>query len=447
LENEVPEIYHGLVEIRSISREPGQRSKVAVAALQAGVDPVGACVGIRGVRIQAIVRELNDEKIDVIEWNSDPAAYIAKALSPARVSGVYLNEMARGAKTATVVVPEDQLSLAIGRDGQNARLAAKLTSWRIDIKSLPEAATDALYKLQNVAEYSFLAQDEKDVMPQVEVILAKKAEGRAVTPEEYQVLAHFVDRVEKGLLRRRQAEFIEKEAKEKAAREAVPQAAFEKSLEELNLSERVQNLLAEAGFQNAGDLMLQMETDPDAILGLSGVGPRAMQEIESALAKLVAAEEEAQVPEEVEAPEVAEPAEAVAEQEPAAEMEVEAETQEGELVAEGELEGALEAPEAGEVAEAEAEIEADAPEAVEEELVEEEEEELPSTLDEIFALKPEVLDMVEPAEEEDEEEAGKHKKKKRKKKFVEMEYDPEKDVVVVKKKRKRGDQWDDEWEI
>jgi transcription termination/antitermination protein NusA len=87
LENEVPEIYHGLVEIRSISREPGQRSKVAVAALQAGVDPVGACVGIRGVRIQAIVRELNDEKIDVIEWNSDPAVYIAKALSPARSDG------------------------------------------------------------------------------------------------------------------------------------------------------------------------------------------------------------------------------------------------------------------------------------------------------------------------------------------------------------------------
>ncbi|MGW8249524.1 MAG: transcription termination factor NusA, partial [Anaerolineales bacterium] len=149
LENEVPEIYHGMVEIRSIAREPGQRSKVAVAALQPGVDPVGACVGIRGVRIQAIVRELNDEKIDVIEWNPDPAAYIAKALSPARVNGVYLNEHAKGTKTATVVVPEDQLSLAIGRDGQNARLAAKLTAWRIDIKSLPEAASDALYKLQN----------------------------------------------------------------------------------------------------------------------------------------------------------------------------------------------------------------------------------------------------------------------------------------------------------
>ncbi|MRR29579.1 transcription termination/antitermination protein NusA, partial [bacterium] len=150
LENEVPEIFHGIVEIRSIAREPGQRAKVAVSATQPGIDPVGACVGIRGVRIQAIVRELHEEKIDVIEWNSDPAAFIAKAISPARVSGVYLNEQkSGGGKTATVVVPEDQLSLAIGRDGQNARLAAKLTSWRIDIKSLPEAASDSLYKLQN----------------------------------------------------------------------------------------------------------------------------------------------------------------------------------------------------------------------------------------------------------------------------------------------------------
>uniref|UniRef100_UPI002ADDCEEC transcription termination factor NusA n=1 Tax=Bellilinea sp. TaxID=2838785 RepID=UPI002ADDCEEC len=129
LENEVPEIYHGVVEIRSIAREPGERAKVAVSATQSGIDPVGACVGIRGVRIQAIVRELHDEKIDVIEWNPDPAVFIAKAISPARVSGVYLNEQQSSGKTATVVVPEDQLSLAIGRDGQNARLAAKLTGW------------------------------------------------------------------------------------------------------------------------------------------------------------------------------------------------------------------------------------------------------------------------------------------------------------------------------
>src|SRR5690606_14306195 len=113
LENEVPEIYHGIVEIRSIAREPGQRAKAAVSATQQGIDPVGACVGQRGVRIQAIVRELHDEKIDVIEWSPDAAVYISKAISPARVSGVYLNPTIYEHKTATVVVPEDQLSLAI----------------------------------------------------------------------------------------------------------------------------------------------------------------------------------------------------------------------------------------------------------------------------------------------------------------------------------------------
>jgi transcription termination/antitermination protein NusA len=464
LENEVPEIYHGLVEIRSISREPGQRSKVAVAALQAGVDPVGACVGIRGVRIQAIVRELNDEKIDVIEWNADPSAYIAKALSPARVNGVYLNEHAKGAKTATVVVPEDQLSLAIGRDGQNARLAAKLTSWRIDIKSLPEAATDALYKLQNVSEYAFLIPIETDAMPQIEAVLAKKAEGRPVTPEEYQVLSQFVDRVERGLIRQRQVESKAKEERHKVARSIVPEAAFNVSLEELKLTDRVFNLLTEAGYQTAGDLKYQMVTDPDSILGLSGIGPRAMQEIEAALDALPALqpapEAEAEAPAEIVEglpegqPEVVElvapeTTEAVQPEAPVVEAQAEVESQ---LAAEPEAPvveaqaGALTAPE-GEA------VEAAAPE---EKAVEpatptaEVEEELPTSLDELFALKPEVFEMVEPAsdeDEEDEDESGKGKKKKKKKKFVEMEYDPDADAVIVKKKRKRGDSWDDNWNI
>jgi N utilization substance protein A len=464
LENEVPEIYHGLVEIRSISREPGQRSKVAVAALQAGVDPVGACVGIRGVRIQAIVRELNDEKIDVIEWNSDPAVYIAKALSPARVNGVYLNEHAKGAKTATVVVPEDQLSLAIGRDGQNARLAAKLTSWRIDIKSLPEAATDALYKLQNVPEYAFLIPAETDTMPQIEAILAKKGEGRPVTPEEYQILSQFVDRIERGLIRQRQAETKAKEERHKVARSIVPEAAFSVSLESLNLSERVFNLLTEAGYQTAGDLKYQMVTDPDAILGLSGIGPRAMQEIENTLAALPALqpapEPEAEagveivegvsevIPETEGVPEAGQtpvPEAAVLEEQ------AEAVTQPEETPAETVAE--VPAEQAG-IAE-EAVVEAAAPEeklaeAAEVHAEAEVEEEMPTSLDELFALKPEVLEMVEPMgdeDEEEEEETGKRKKKKKKKKFVEMEYDPDADAVIVKKKRKRGDDWDDNWNL
>ena len=131
-EQEVPEIYNGTVEIKAIAREAGARSKVAVAARQPGIDPVGSCVGMRGVRIQNIVNELGGEKIDVVEWSEDPARYVANALSPAQVAEVITNEEER---TATVIVPERQLSLAIGKEGQNARLAAKLTGWRIDIKS------------------------------------------------------------------------------------------------------------------------------------------------------------------------------------------------------------------------------------------------------------------------------------------------------------------------
>ncbi|MDQ3695743.1 MAG: transcription termination factor NusA [Chloroflexota bacterium] len=130
-EFEVPEIFSGAVEIMEVAREPGLRSKVAVAARQDKVDPVGACVGVRGVRIQNIVNELYGEKIDVIEWSPDTAQFIANALSPAKPSSVTLDEPN---KVATVIVPTDQMSLAIGKEGQNARLAFKLTGWRIDIK-------------------------------------------------------------------------------------------------------------------------------------------------------------------------------------------------------------------------------------------------------------------------------------------------------------------------
>ena len=130
-EIEVPEIFNEIVEIRSISREPGSRAKVAVFSTQEGVDAVGACVGLRGIRIQNVVNELLGEKIDVIEWNEDPIAYIKNALSPSSVEKVVINE---SDQTALVLVPEKQLSLAIGRDGQNARLSARLTGWKVDIQ-------------------------------------------------------------------------------------------------------------------------------------------------------------------------------------------------------------------------------------------------------------------------------------------------------------------------
>lgn len=137
-ELEVPEIYDGIVEIKSVAREPGMRSKVAVSSREPGLDPVGACVGPKGSRVRMVVAELRGERIDVVPWSDDPATFVGNALSPAKVARVLIDE---DAHTATVIVPDDQLSLAIGKEGQNARLAAKLTGWRIDIKSQVQAAS------------------------------------------------------------------------------------------------------------------------------------------------------------------------------------------------------------------------------------------------------------------------------------------------------------------
>ena len=450
LENEVPEIYHGLVEIRSIAREPGQRSKVAVAGLQPAVDPVGACVGIRGVRIQAIVRELNDEKIDVIEYDSDPAAYIAKALSPARVTGVYLNDHAKGTKTATVVVMEDQLSLAIGRDGQNARLAAKLTGWRIDIKSLLEAAGDAIHHLQNDVEFASIAEIETENTPRVELILAKKAEGRPLTPEEYSFMSQFVDRVERGLIHRRTAEKLADELLRKETRASIPDAAFAMKLEELALSDRIYDLLCASGYETTGALMFQLALHEDTVLGISGIGPKAMEEIKEKLASISfptpqpeevqevvveLVEPELEVPieislpvtQELEKPErVEELTEAVVfQQKPVDETTttLESVSNEPEIIGEGQ------AP------------------VVNGEGIEETEK--PVDFNEIFTLRPEALVIEDTDGEEDEEDLdqkGKTKKKK-KKKFVEVVYDPDRDITLVNRKRKRGGDWDDDWTI
>ena len=148
-ELEVPEIHDGIVEIKSVASEPGMRSKIAVYSKDEGVDPVGSCVGHKGLRVQAIVDELRNEKIDIVKWNADFAKYIANALSPAKVVSVAVNEEE---KISRVVVPDYQLSLAIGKEGQNARLAAKLTGWKIDIKSETQAADEELDENMSVVE-------------------------------------------------------------------------------------------------------------------------------------------------------------------------------------------------------------------------------------------------------------------------------------------------------
>jgi transcription termination/antitermination protein NusA len=178
-ELEVPEVYNGTVEIKSIAREAGFRSKIAVAAKQEGIDPVGCCVGLRGIRIQNIVSELNGEKIDVVMWNAEPANFIASALSPAHIVGVQLN---KDSQVATVIVPDKQLSLAIGKEGQNARLAAKLTGWRIDIKSATTAEAEKVKEVKPTAEAA--AEEIEEALPGEPIEVGAKAPAAEKMPEE-----------------------------------------------------------------------------------------------------------------------------------------------------------------------------------------------------------------------------------------------------------------------
>ncbi len=168
-ELEVPEILSGTVVIRNVAREPGYRSKVAVEARQEGIDPVGSCVGLRGVRIQNIVNELHGEKIDVIPWNEDPSVYIGHALSPAQTSRVEIT----GDRSALVVVPEQQLSLAIGREGLNARLAARLTGWKIDIRSTSEVLAEEAERAARGPEQAAVAEVAEVEAPEVDAIAAE----------------------------------------------------------------------------------------------------------------------------------------------------------------------------------------------------------------------------------------------------------------------------------
>jgi len=208
-ELEVPEVYNGTVEIKSIAREAGFRSKIAVAAKQEGIDPVGCCVGLRGIRIQNIVSELNGEKIDVVMWSEDPASFIANALSPAHIVGVTLNPED---EVATVTVPDKQLSLAIGKEGQNARLAAKLTGWRIDIKS---ASTSDIEKAK---EPEAAAVKEKEIYTGEE-----ERESAGELPQE------LLEGIDPGLIEEPEKEEEETEEAEPVAAEIVmpPQIKIE----------------------------------------------------------------------------------------------------------------------------------------------------------------------------------------------------------------------------
>jgi len=315
LELEVPEIYNGTVEIKAITREAGSRSKVAVAARQAGVDPVGACVGMRGVRIQSIVNELGGEKIDVIEWDPNPATFIAKALSPAKVLTARLEEDSVEGKTANVVVPDDQLSLAIGRAGQNARLAAKLTGWRIDIQSVTEAATEALRlvneddnvlpALGSVAELlpsvaNFLHQHERERLP------FSNEELRSIRLVIEGVQGYY-DSIRSAERERARAEEESRRAAIEAAKDErraaiqaayalIPSEAYDVPLTEIGLSSRVLKHLQNAQLDTVGDVLERLAEGDEGLLKLDGFGPRSLTEVKTSIDALALPEKTLEQP-------------------------------------------------------------------------------------------------------------------------------------------------------
>lgn len=320
LEYEVPEIYNGQVEIKNIAREAGHRSKVAVAALQDGVDPVGACVGMRGIRIQNIVKELHNEKIDVIEWNTDAEAFISKALSPARVTSVYLDDDPLEGRTAVVIVPDDQLSLAIGREGQNARLAAKLTGWRIDIKSVTETVQAALDNL-DAAPFDSLAERYADLIAEAHRIMEKKQLALTVMPEEYKALGRFASLVEQALLAQRHEEREQYLREREAVKSTLSPDMFKLPLDVLAVSQEILDILEP--YENIGEVMLACLVD-EAIVArkLTSLEGDPMSEIQSALDNVMIANieqllAEAQSVEDSEEPVVAVDDEAAPLEEPA----------------------------------------------------------------------------------------------------------------------------------
>ncbi len=289
LEFEVPEIYNGQIEIKNIAREAGYRSKVAVVALQDGIDPVGACVGMRGIRIQNIVKELHEEKIDVIEWNPKQEMFIEKALSPARVTGVYLDDDPDAGRTAVVVVPDDQLSLAIGREGQNARLAAKLTGWRIDIKSLTEAVSDAIAKIDSPPLVDLIV-DSADLLAEVSLILEKREAGRAIMPEQYRLLGQFADIAERRLQNAREEARRARVGEINAVKSTLPSHAFTIPVTRLDLPDNIIEALQP--LENVGEIMLRFLIDETRLRRLLGKeSDSALPRVQSALDELVYADE------------------------------------------------------------------------------------------------------------------------------------------------------------
>ncbi|HEY72865.1 MAG: hypothetical protein DRJ03_09725 [Chloroflexi bacterium] len=318
LELEVPEIFSGAVEIKSIAREAGSRSKVAVFARQSGVDPVGACVGMRGVRVQSIVNELGGEKIDIIEWSVDAGEFIAKALSPAKVLSVQLEQDPVDGRTANVIVPDDQLSLAIGRAGQNARLSAKLTGWRIDIQGVTEAATLALQRVNKDPDVLPALGPAAELLPNVANILRQHEQERMpYHSEELRAMRRVIEGVQRYYASIRDAERTRLRAEEQArraaieaaeaerraiietARSRVPAQAYEIPLDEFGLGARVLGHLQQAELATVGDVMEQLAEGDEGLLKFNGIGPKSMAEVKQCIAALDLPKVEEEIKEEI----------------------------------------------------------------------------------------------------------------------------------------------------
>ena len=406
---------------------------------------------------QSIVRELNDEKIDVIEWDADQKTFIAKALSPARVSHVFLDENPTDGKTAVVIVPDDQLSLAIGREGQNARLGAKLTGWRIDIKSLTEAAGDSLNNLDNpLADQAVVGNTQ--LIENVQSIIAKKAANRPITSEDYYALDRLVGGVEGKIIAARSAEHEAYRQTRIEARRSVPAVAWDMPLDDLDLPGRIHNLLLDNKVESVGAVMMVLAIGDEEFLGFHGLGETALETVKERIAGMEVLHQEPEVEETVEEAETV--AEEIAEDE-IEEAEAEVEAIEEEAVAEVEevVEAALEEEEEEEIVEEEtAEAEVEEAEPVVAEVAEPEVDAEP--IDAIDDLSQSLVSK--PSKEKKETQKGKvvivdpsrstptfedpDSKKGGKKRGRQLVLDEDSGEVVVKRKRKgsrKTQEWDD----
>lgn len=456
LELEVPEIRAGQVEINAVAREAGMRAKVAVSTRQPGLDPVGACVGMRGIRIQTISNELHDERIDVIEWNKDPKIYIANALSMNQVLSVVLDENNPGGRTASVVVLDDQLSLAIGRSGQNARLAAKLTGWRVDIQGATEAALWALEQVNTTPELLDVLKANASLVPRLASIMrSHEGEHYPYTDEERRILKSTVEAVREAIITRRDAERpatrqararrtaqekadAERREAQQAARARVPVAAYDQPLATLNLSDKVHSHLASSGLGSVGDVMERMALGDEALLMIEGVGVKALREIKDAMEasglQFVEPVAAAAVPETAAAPVALEPVsvpEEVVAAAPVVSPEVELPVVEAEAVAEPES-GALPV-----ALEAEVEVAEETPV----DIVTQAEDLAVETLGEVAEVFAEVFEDEEFLDEDDDD--GRKDRRKKKKGRAMVYDDKTGETFVMRKRRRHKDLWAD----